>query len=204
MVAAMALMAVAAANLAVAEFSVSLLDHPIAASTAPVYLDGSDWTASTTPPTELQNEQVPPTINITVDAIVPGDLLTDLQRASVIADPWLDITWIDKSSLWNDHAWTYTTHFGVSDAVSAKKSLLLLTFDGVKMGATVRVNGHVVGVVRDQFLRYSFTLDPEAVGLLPGQALNNRLDVTFGAGDVPEDGRFMACTGGWDWPGNLK
>ena len=36
----------------------------------------------------------------------------------------------------------------------AKTSTLLLTFDGVKMGATVRVNGHTVGVLRDQFLRY--------------------------------------------------
>jgi beta-mannosidase len=66
------------------------------------------------------------------------------------------------------------------------------------MGATARVNGHVVGVMRDQFLRYSFQLDPAKVALLSG-AKTNRLDVTFGIGDVAEDGRFMACTGGWDW-----
>ena len=54
------------------------------------------------------------------------------------------------------------------------------------------------GVVKDQFLRYSFTLDPSATRLLGNGALN-RLDVTFGIDDVAEDGRFMACTGGWDW-----
>ena len=117
----------------------------------------------------------------------------------------LDTTWIQNSSLWTDHAWTYTTHFTTTtttiDAVAAKASTLLLTFDGVKMGATVRVNGHVLGVVRDQFLRYSFTLDPSH---LASGAEANRLDVTFGVADVAEDGRFMACTGGWDWPGNPK
>ena len=192
MVAMIALMAVAAAES-------SLLDHPIAASMPPVYLDGITWTVSTKPPMGLLQQEgqegledeARTKLDMTVPASVPGDLLTDLQRASVIADPWRDITWINNSSLWNDHAWTYTTYFGVSDAVSAKTSLLLLTFDGVKMGATVRVNGHTVGVVRDQFLRYSFTLDPDAVGLLPGLALNNRLDITFGVGDVAEDGRFM-------------
>jgi len=65
------------------------------------------------------------------------------------------------------------------------------------MGATVRVNGRTVGVVRDQFLRYSFALDPAQVGLRAGAGANV-LDVTF-AQDVAEDGRFMACTGGWDW-----
>ena len=71
-------------------------------------------------------------------------------------------------------------------------STLLLTFDGVKMGATVRVNGRTVGVVRDQFHRYVFTLDVAELGLVAGA---NRLDITFGVGDVAEDGRFMACTG---------
>ena len=50
---------------------------------------------------------------------MPGDLLTDLQRAHVIADPWLDTTWIQRSALWSEHAWTYTTTFAVSDAVAA-------------------------------------------------------------------------------------
>ena len=74
----------------------------------------------------------------------------------------MDTTWIANASLWTEHAWTYTTRFAVSEAVAgpAGTSTLLLTFDGVKMGATVRVNGHAVGVLRDQFLRYgNFDID---------------------------------------------
>jgi hypothetical protein len=64
---------------------------------------------------------------------------------------------------------------------------LLPNTEGVKMGATVRVNGLTLGVVRDQFLRYSFTLDPTTMHLVAGGAAN-RLDITFGVGDVAEDG----------------
>jgi hypothetical protein len=152
--------------LAVAAADVTLRDHPIATSSAPSYLDGAAWTASTQPDSGGQLQT--PIINITVPATVPGDLLTDLQRANVIADPWLDTTWIVNSSLWTDHAWTYTTRFAVSDAVLANTSTLLLTFDGVKMGATVRVNGRTVGVLSDQFLRYTFTLNPAQFGLVAG------------------------------------
>ena len=169
-----------------------LLDHPIVAANAPVYLDAG-WIASSG--AALNGGAA---LNISVPASVPGDLLTDLQKAKVIPDPWLDTTWIDNSSIWTEHEWTYTTHFDTptadADAQSGGPNSLQLVFDGVKMGATVRVNGKVVGVLRDQFLRYSFTISA-TVGL---KSTGNRLDVTF-ADDVAEDGRFMACTGGWDW-----
>lgn len=185
---------------------VSLRDQPIATATAPTYLDSDEWTASTLPPAIAdgeQTQQLPVSkINITVPATVPGDLITDLQRSHIIRDPYLDTTWIQNSSLWSEHTWTYSTTFEVSAAVTGtmadKAPTLLLIFDGVKMGATVRVNGHTVGVVRDQFLRYVFTLNAEDLGLIAG-GRTNRLDVTFGLDDVAEDGRFMACTGGWDW-----
>jgi beta-mannosidase len=186
------------------EEAVSLRDHPISTPTAPKYLDGGAWTVSTlAPPSSLasgrdQPPQLAAKVNITIPATVPGDLITDLQRANVVPDPWLDTTWIQKSSLWSDHAWTYSTTFTVSeDAALGGTTTTLLVFDGVKLGATVRVNGHIVGVVRDQFLRYVFQLDAAALGLRDGGG--NRLDVTFGVEDVAEDGRFMACTGGWDW-----
>jgi hypothetical protein len=171
--------------------SQGLRDHPITSSGPPaVYLDTA-WVASSA------------TANLSLPAVVPGDLLTDLQRAKVITDPWLDITWMQNSSLWTEHAWTYTTHFDVPDSSFARTSALRLIFDGVKMGATVRVNGHKIGELADQFLRYTFTLDSEVLDLLPASvsagAGANRLDVTFGLEDVAEDGRFMACTGGWDW-----
>ena len=114
----LALLAVAA-TAARARAKDGLRDHPIASSSAagPTYLDGGAWTASSGAP--LNGAAA---INITVPATVPGDLLTDLQRANVIADPWLDTTWIQHSSLWTDHAWTYTTHFTASDAVAAEAS----------------------------------------------------------------------------------
>jgi beta-mannosidase len=131
-----------------------------------------------------------------------GDLITDLHRAGVIPDPYLDLTWMERSSLWANRSWTFSTNFSVSSTGGdvAAGSSLLLVFDGVKMGATVRVNGHVVGFIRDQFLRYTFNVAQALPGLLQrGRGAVNQLDVTIGAGDVAEDGRFMACSGGWDW-----
>ena len=182
-----------------------LRDHPVAAVLPPRYLDGGAWTASTLPPPSSDggssHHQPPPKMNATIAATVPGDLITDMQRSNLIPDPWLDTTWIHRSALWSDHTWTYTTTFDasaevVAEAAAVNTSTLLLVLEGVKMGATVRVNGHSVGVVRDQFLRYVFELDAVELGLMAG---DNRLDIIFGVEDVAEDGRFMACTGGWDW-----
>jgi hypothetical protein len=187
-----------ALTLAIASASVvdlGLRDHPIESSGPTVYLDGQaadgTWTATTMSTYDVYNKAAHPPTNITVPATVPGDLITDLQRADVISDPWLDLTWIQRSFLWSNHVWTYSTHFTVTSNVLEKKSALLLVFDGVKMGATLRVNGQVVGVLRDQFLRYSFEL---TTGLQAGVG-SNLLEVTFGIEDVAEDGRFMvsAC-----------
>jgi len=71
----------------------------------------------------------------------------------------------------------------------------LLVFDGVKMGAHVLVNGVLVGQVANQFLRYVLPLPAAVVGL---RIAGNRLEVVFDDAIVL-NGRFMACTGGWDW-----
>jgi len=60
-------------------------------------------------------------------------------------------------------------------------------------GANVSVNGKMLGQVNDQFLRYVYDLP---AGLL--QAADNTVTVSFDKG-IGTDGRFMACTGGWDW-----
>jgi hypothetical protein len=177
-----------------------LRDHPVAAAAAaPHYLDGAAWTASTCPPPGSPGvDGSPHPTKLSVKANVPGDLLTDLHKGGVIADPWLDLTWLQNSSLWTDRAWTYSTNFTVPSALTS--SSLLLVLEGVKMGATVRVNGNEVGVVRDQFLRYLFPLGKTTAKLLPGKG-SNTLEIIFGdcetdtAEDVAEDGRFMACTG---------
>ena len=58
------------------------------------------------------------------------------------------------------------------------------------MSATVRFDGRVVGVAQDQFLRYSWPVNVTA-----GQTHN--VSVTFDWQVI--DGRWMACSGGWDW-----
>ena len=68
----------------------------------------------------------------------------------------------------------------------------LLVFDGIKMGATV-TNGQTLGVAVDQFLRYTFEVPPTL--MLNGQ---QTLQVIFDL-SIDVKGRFMSCTGGWDW-----
>eukprot|EP00039_Didymoeca_costata_P021562 m.2498 g.2498 ORF g.2498 m.2498 type:complete len:975 (-) comp2531_c0_seq1:113-3037(-) len=160
----------------------ALRDYPIETSGSITYLDGT-WTAtsSSTGP---------------INATVPGDIITDLQMAKVIPDPYLDITWLQNSKLWHNQMWTYSKSFTLS---AQDSSTMMLVFDGVKMAATVSINSHVVGIIRDQFLRYTFDLSTFAGNLVQGENANV-LEVKFDSDQkIPEDGRFMACTGGWDW-----
>ena len=59
-------------------------------------------------------------------------------------------------------------------------------------------NGHFIANVTDQFLRYKFPVGPIL------QA-NNTLEVAFDR-SIGTHGRFMSCSGGWDWApfGNLR
>jgi hypothetical protein len=63
---------------------------------------------------------------------------------------------------------------------------LYLVFDGIKMGARVRVNGHVVGVANNQFRRFQF---PIASYLhAKGSKKPNRVSVEF-----PAQSRGIDC-----------
>lgn len=151
-----------------------LTDHPIVGG-AIQYLDGS-WSASGGAFKIVGN--------------VPGDLITDLQVAKVIGDPIYETVWLDNSSIWSGNDWVYQTNF-TFNSQGAKD--VLLVFDGVKMGASITLNGVAVGQALDQFLRYVFPV---------GSILqaNNELKVTFPKDyGIDVQGRFMACTGGWDW-----
>ncbi len=57
----------------------TLVEHPISSSVAPVYLDGNDWSLQ-----QLVNGSEHGGL---INATVPGDILTDLQRAGRIPDP---------------------------------------------------------------------------------------------------------------------
>ena len=131
----------------------------------------------------------------TMKGAVPGDLITDLQRAGMIGDPLYELNWLN-SSLWDEVSWQYSTSFEMAEhevaAVRAGTATRLIVFDGIKMGASISLNGQVLGQANDQFLRYRFEVPAQ---LLVAGA--NTLTVKFDGIDC--DGRWMACTGGWDW-----
>jgi len=71
-----------------------------------------------------------------------------------------------------------------------------LVVEGIKMGASIQVNGINIGNVTDQFLRYIFPLPPST--LHSELTDTNSLSITFDP-EIDTHGRFMACSGGWDW-----
>ena len=162
----------------------TLRDVPIAGSAPALYLDSPacTWQASEA------------TLNLTIPATVPGDLISDLQRAGVIPDPWYELTFLDNRTLWdNAREWTYSTSVTLPPAGG---STLLLVFEGIKMGARVTLNGVLLGTATNQFVRYIFPIPPQALPAAPGSA--SQLQVAFDP-SLSLAGRFMACSGGWDW-----
>lgn len=145
-----------------------LRDNPIVGDEIR-YLDGK-WLAST------------PGKHVAIPATVPGDLISDLHAADLVGNPLYELNWLN-STIWEDNVWTYSTTFKAMPNP-------VLVFDGVKMGAEVKVNGKTLGTMTDQFLRYTFPLE--------GLQETNFLEVSFDK-QILCDGRWMACTGGWDW-----
>ena len=80
----------------------------------------------------------------------------------------------------------------VAQAAAGLGSSALLVFSGVKMGARVMLDGEPLGNTTDQFLRYVFPVQLGAAGS------RHRLQVVFEP-DIACAGRWMACSGGWDW-----
>lgn len=109
------------------------------------------------------------------------------QRAGEISDIWFETTWRNATP-W-DKDWTYTLPF--DDTAATAPGTRLLVFDGVKMGAEIKLNGVTLGVTADQFLRYVFPVS----GVL--KPTGNTLEVAFSRG-IDVHGRYMGCTGGWD------
>ena len=128
---------------------------------------------------------------------MPGDILSDLQRAGRIPDPYWNTSWREPSFIaaWNEGSWRYSKSFNSPSAGQE----VLLCFDGVLMGATFELNGkpltttinsllgNVTGAT-DQFVRYVF---PVGHLLRP---VANVLTATFGVeeNDRPgtSNGRF--------------
>lgn len=111
--------------------------------------------------------------------------------------------------------WVYTTTFSLEWPPTGTYRLI---FEGVKMGASIILDDTFVGRITDQFLRYEFNVVEPAVTSpvvpLQGTARTTRttksrpstsfntirhtLHVVFDP-KIPTNGRFMACSGGWDW-----
>ena len=169
---------------AIAADRLSLRDKPVAAA-AVHYLDGT-WTASTEGDVEAG---VPAT---TINATVPGDIISDLFAAGLIGNPLFENNF-KHHSLWTQD-WTYTSEFDVPQHWTFEhdpvvRGEVLMVFESVKMGASVSLNGRPVGVLNDQFRRYVFPV----TDLKPSA---NTLSVSF-TRDIECEGRWMACTGGW-------
>jgi hypothetical protein len=77
-------------------------DAPMVGPVAPQYVDsaaGVAWAVS-----RWDGE-------LTVPALVPGDLISDLSAAGVLADPIYELTFLD--GVWDDGAWTYEARFAL-------------------------------------------------------------------------------------------
>jgi beta-mannosidase len=145
------------------------------------------------------------------DVSVPGDIVSDLFHSGIVPEMHTDHNWLKFSQEWWGREWVYTCvfdasaqgnlpvsfffHFRKLNFVSGANTILV--FDGVKMGAHVVLNGVHISDVPNQFLRYHFDVST----LLKDK---NVLTVTFPSSvnnstGIDTEGRFMACSGGWDW-----
>lgn len=102
----------ATATAAAAAAQPTLRDHPIVSGLPPLYLDGR-WTAH-------RGAQ-------SIDAAVPGDILTDLQRAKVVPDPYFNSSWLEPSfvAAWNEGLWTYNKSFAAPASAGGDGEYLL-------------------------------------------------------------------------------
>jgi hypothetical protein len=126
----------------------TLVERPIASGAAPVYLDGADWTlehlANATAAAQRSGNRAPQ-----INATVPGDILSDLQRAGRIPDPYWNTSWREPSfiSAWNEGSWRYSKRFDWTPppaAAAQEQEQVLLCFDGVLMGAVLELNGQLL------------------------------------------------------------
>jgi hypothetical protein len=99
--------------------------------------------------------------------------------------------------------WTYTTEFELEP--TSVDDTYVLVLEGVKMGASVVVNGVFLGNVTDQFLRYTFILNSSMLANGSHESTSIRrelasshhqLSISFDP-SINTDGRFMACSGEW-------
>ena len=192
---------------------VSDSDHPALALFGP---NGPSWQLDSTDGTYE---------NLT--ASVPGDLISDLMNSGLVDNPYVDRNFLTQQDIWMGHderktasgpnqerslrqrtrTWVYSTSW-IEDVEVYYGVQLMLVVESIKMGASVSINGVLLGNATDQFLRYTWILSEEHLskGKMietrnKGQRLLHRLhklSISFEP-SIGVDGRFTACSGGWDW-----
>eukprot|EP00040_Diaphanoeca_grandis_P031996 m.192725 g.192725 ORF g.192725 m.192725 type:complete len:1196 (-) comp32480_c0_seq1:201-3788(-) len=163
----------------------TLIDHGITSMDVPIWLDGGDWTATNTGGSRLHRDLIHS--NPSIQAQVPGDIITDLQRVGKVGDPYWNVTWRDPKFIqaWNDGVWTYSRTFPTTSAMMTS-SKTLLVFDGIRMGAMIQLNSNFLGNATDQFLRYEFEVRHFLNNATNG---TNTVTVSFHK-DIATGGRF--------------
>ncbi|MEU9289209.1 glycoside hydrolase family 2 protein [Streptomyces sp. NPDC048275] len=136
-------------------------------------------------------------------AAVPGCVHTDLLAAGVIPDPFLgrgeaEVAWVGRRD------WTYD----IDVPAPAGHEQTDLVFDGLDTAAEIRLDGQLLGSVRNMHRSYRFDVT----------ALQGPLSVRFGSAYTAAEAvrellgerpnaypepfqylRKMACSFGWDW-----
>lgn len=153
---------------------------------------------------------------INVSAAVPGDLLSDLMDASLIDDPYFDRNFLTQKHVYmgprrnesdreRTRTWIYSTRFSIPSQTAHHNASYFLVAESIKMGAHIGVNGIPVGIASNQFRRYLFRISQAIIEKGSRLTIANGSDhleisveVKFDP-TIHTDGRFMACSGGWDW-----
>eukprot|EP01052_Picozoa_sp_SAG31_P009847 SAG31_NODE_527_length_14452_cov_4.274925_1_plen_264_part_00 len=93
------------------------------------------------PPAPPSPPPPPAPPRLPIAASVPGDILTDLQRAGVTGDPYWNQTWLDPKYIakWNSGCWSYTKQFATPQAGQEGQEVLLI-LDGIKMGGVLHTS----------------------------------------------------------------
>ncbi|MDX2599735.1 glycoside hydrolase family 2 protein [Streptomyces caniscabiei] len=139
-------------------------------------------------------------------AVVPGCVHTDLLAAGLIPDPFLgrnedEVAWVGRRE------WTYEVELPGGGAAGGHDQTDLV-FDGLDTAAEIRLDGRLLGSVRNMHRSYRFDITGMS-GLLSvrfasayaeAEAVRRRLGDRPNA--YPEPFQFirkMACSFGWDW-----
>ena len=85
--------------------------------------------------------------------------------------------------------WVYDLDLEELHKEEKEEGPVVLFLSGLKLGANVAVDGVDVLTATNQFLTYNVTLDQ----------FPSRVTLTFDLKNIDTEGRYMACSGGWDW-----